>query len=246
MPTDSICCRLCGRNELAHNRRICGTCVALEQRKYRPKRLCVICGAGPIVGQGKHMYCSDDCKLITRTCRGCGDEFRVERKRKDRNFFCSKRCVPSSNPKIARVDKPCGHCGETMKLLPSQAHITKFCSRSCAALARPINGKPSKIADAAIDEFLKGTPLLCELEKRLGRWSVDMALPLHSIAVELDGAYWHSLPAMVEKDQRKDAWLSANGWTVIRIVMDRHDTPQSIARRIAEELDACLMSAPAA
>lgn len=105
---------------------------------------------------------------------------------------------------------------------------------------RPINGKPSKIADAAIDEFLKGTPLLCELEKRLGRWSVDLALPLHNIAVELDGEYWHSLPAMVEKDRRKDEWLDANGWHVIRIVMAKDDTPQSIARRIAEELNPCL------
>lgn len=206
-----------------------------------PDRRCVECGA-PVHGQGKHLYCSDDCKMVTRSCATCGDEFRVERKRKGRNFVCSLKCRPARQWGEPKVDVECGCCGEPMTVHASRlaSGRGKFCSRSCAALARPINGKPSKIADAAIDEFLKGTPLLCELEKRLGRWSVDLALPLHNIAIELDGEYWHGLPAMVEKDRRKDEWMNAHGWHVIRVVMGKDDTPQSIARRIAEELDTCL------
>ena len=204
-------------------------------------RRCVECGVA-LRGRGRRLYCSDDCKLITRTCATCGDEFKVQRKRKGRNFVCSLSCRPVRKWGNPPVDVSCQGCGATMSVYPSQLNEGrgKYCSRSCSAFHRPISGKPSKIADAAINEFLGMTPLLCELEKRLGRWSVDMALPLHSIAVELDGEYWHGLPAMVEKDRRKDEWMNAHGWRVIRISIGRDDTPQSIARRIAEELDSCL------
>ena len=210
-----------------------------------PDRNCVECGT-TVHGQGRHLYCSDECKLITRSCVTCGDEFRVERKRHDRNFACSLKCRPARqwNP---RVEVSCRGCSEPIMVYPSQLNggRGRYCSRSCAALHRPINGRPSKIADASIDLFLKSSPLLCELEKRIGRWSVDMALPLEMVAIELDGEYWHSLPAMVDKDRRKDEWLTAQGWRVIRIVMTRDDTPESIARRISEELDTCMMTTAA-
>lgn len=207
-----------------------------------PDRCCVECGA-PVHGQGRHLYCSDECKLITRTCVTCGEDFRAERKRRNRIPVCSIQCRPSRSWGNPQLQFDCLGCGDQITAYACQRR--KYCSRSCAALHRPINGKPSKIADAAIDEFLRGTPLLCELEKRLGRWSVDLALPLQQIAVELDGEYWHGLPAMVEKDRRKDAWLAEHGWTVVRVVMSKDDSPGSIARRISEELTPCLMQAAA-
>lgn len=52
------------------------------------------------------------------------------------------------------------------------------------------------------------------------------------LAVELDGEYWHSLPDMVEKDQRKDAALTARGWDVRRIIIGKRDRPADVADRI--------------
>ena len=69
-------------------------------------------------------------------------------------------------------------------------------------------------------------------EHRVGRWSIDLALPQLALAIELDGEYWHSLPNMVAKDIRKDAYLRSRGWTVCRIVMTKDDTPETIARQI--------------
>lgn len=66
----------------------------------------------------------------------------------------------------------------------------------------------------------------------MGRWSIDLAIPEDRHAIELDGIYWHSLPEMVAKDARKDAYLKAKGWTVTRIVFDGSDTPETIAQRI--------------
>jgi very-short-patch-repair endonuclease len=97
---------------------------------------------------------------------------------------------------------------------------------------RPVNYRPSAVASAAIEHFLATSPHLAIPEHRVGRFSVDLALPLLNVAVELDGEYWHSLPKMIDRDRRKDEALQAAGWSVVRVVIHRTDTPQGLARRI--------------
>ncbi len=183
------------------------------------------------------MYCSEDCALLTRECIGCGETFRVPRKRSDRNFACSLACRRRPEP-VPKVTLSCGECGATFERWPSKTDHNrgKFCSRNCAALGRPINGRPSVISNAAIDLYRANTRLAFETEKRIGRWSIDLAIPDRRLAIELDGEYWHSIPAMVEKDQRKDAYLTAKGWDVRRIPMTRADTAETVALRIAQEV----------
>lgn len=132
----------------------------------------------------------------------------------------------------------CEWCGDPLTfngkpgVPPSLANRKKFCSRRCAALGRPVTGT-SKIADAAIDLWAStwdGEPY--EKEKRVRRWSIDLALPHSKHAIELDGVYWHSLPEMVEKDRRKDAALKRRGWTVSRIVIEKDSTPEELAALI--------------
>jgi very-short-patch-repair endonuclease len=70
------------------------------------------------------------------------------------------------------------------------------------------------------------TKLYQELEKRKvtfvkqqvvdGLWVVDALIPGARIAIECDGAYWHSLPEMVERDKKKDAYLKSRGYQVFR------------------------------
>ena len=104
---------------------------------------------------------------------------------------------------------------------------------------RPINGKPSAIAAAAVDLFLSRRPDLAALpEHRVHRYSIDLAFPSLMLAVELDGIYWHSLPAMQAKDQRKDKALAERGWRVVRIPIDRESTAESLAAAIAEAVSA--------
>lgn len=107
----------------------------------------------------------------------------------------------------------------------------KYCSRSCAVLARP-QFRVSKIGDAAIDAFLAQAPMLALREHRIGRWTVDLAIPTENVVIELDGEYWHSLPAMRERDERKDADLRRRGWTVRRVVMRKGETADVIAARM--------------
>jgi hypothetical protein len=131
----------------------------------------------------------------------------------------------------------CGHCAKPMRVPPSKPKggRGKFCSRSCALLARP-HTHVSKIATDAIDEWATGTSELWVQEYRIGPYSIDLALPLRRIAVELDGEYWHSLPNVRHNDATKTSFLSNRGWRVVRVVMVKADTPGSVANKIEAEL----------
>ncbi|WP_216698853.1 zinc-ribbon domain-containing protein, partial [Arthrobacter sp. H20] len=63
------------------------------------------------------------------------------------------------------------------------------------------------------------------------RWSVDILVEHdgHTIAVEYDGAYWHSPEAKVEVDRRKSLDLLAAGYRVVRLRED--DLPSSVLDR---------------
>ncbi|TFV85668.1 DUF559 domain-containing protein [Blastococcus sp. CT_GayMR16] len=66
---------------------------------------------------------------------------------------------------------------------------------------------------------IPGTPP-CEQQYRpllpRGPVRLDAAWPEAKIAVELDGAAFHSSPEARERDLRRDAALAALGWVVLR------------------------------
>jgi len=133
----------------------------------------------------------------------------------------------------------CRNCGAEYEKRPSEiaGGRGKYCSRGCAALGRPI-ARRSVIGDEAIAQWASTATVPFEAEKRFGRWSIDLAIPSIGVAIELDGEYWHSIPEVAAKDRRKDAALTAAGWTVHRITMDRWSTPTSVAVDIASVLSA--------
>jgi len=45
---------------------------------------------------------------------------------------------------------------------------------------------------------------------------LDIAFPDQKLAIELDGAYWHSRKKHKRRDRMKDSILQKQGWTVIR------------------------------
>lgn len=55
-----------------------------------------------------------------------------------------------------------------------------------------------------------------EIEHKQHFWFIDFAFLEKKIALEIDGRQ-HRLPERKASDERKDAWLTANGWTVCRI-----------------------------
>lgn len=49
-----------------------------------------------------------------------------------------------------------------------------------------------------------------------GLWVIDALIPGPRIAIECDGEYWHSLPEMVARDNKKDSYLRSRGYRVFR------------------------------
>jgi very-short-patch-repair endonuclease len=66
-----------------------------------------------------------------------------------------------------------------------------------------------------------------------GRYSIDIALPTYHLAIECDGKAYHSTPKQKAHDKRKDKYLRANGWTVLRFTGSRiHRDMKGILKRI--------------
>lgn len=207
---------------------------------------CIICNAifhVNVYGIGCAKFCSKDCKrtydrqlyainkgsyrLVTKTCMECKQSYQVPLNRANVQKFCSQECsgayigreyhMGSNNvnwkPKIKIV---CKQCGKEFETYPCRKE-RKFCSQKCTGswLAGHCHS-PTSI-EIAIREVLQELGYLFKEQYRIGQWRVDFALPLHWLAIECDGVYWHSLPHNKERDERKNIDLINAGWEVLRL-----------------------------
>jgi Protein of unknown function (DUF559) len=60
-----------------------------------------------------------------------------------------------------------------------------------------------------------------EVNAGVSRMSVDFIWPEHKLAVEVDGHQGHRSKAQRERDHRRELWLRANGYTVVRYTGDQ-------------------------
>jgi hypothetical protein len=81
--------------------------------------------------------------------------------------------------------------------------------------------------EKAFAEWLATLPDIPAPEKRnirlAGRWEIDFYWPAYSLAVELDGRPYHSLPADQERDRIKDVWLQRNAISIVRVTEFRFE-----------------------
>lgn len=89
-----------------------------------------------------------------------------------------------------------------------------------AALDRGVLGSApveSELELRFLRDVVRGPGLpVPEPQFRIGRMRVDFAYPVQRIAVELDGARWHTDSADRARDQARDAALVRAGWRIIR------------------------------
>lgn len=72
------------------------------------------------------------------------------------------------------------------------------------------------------------------------RCRLDLAYPDQRIALEYDGAEWHSTRAQVRRDQRRQRSLEAAGWTVLRF---GHDDLAPGTWKLAATIERALLGA---
>lgn len=189
---------------------------------------------------------------IEKTCLTCGGQFGTTPSRAERKKYCSKACAyagqravtgeahPLFRPKIAIVCDWCGKPFETHQCLAEQK---KFCSRECngAASTAKQGGRRSSL-EVKVEAELKRLGVPHEPQCRVGVFNVDFLLPDTNTVLECDGDYWHALPKVAERDRRKDAWLQAQGFTVVRLT--EADIRADVARCVALALPPGQTSVP--
>ncbi len=88
---------------------------------------------------------------------------------------------------------------------------------------------------AIIDDGLPGpTPQVWVKDNGIDRFRLDLAYPLHKVAVEYDGQAFHESAEQQRADESRREWLRERGWTVI--VVNRHSFSDSALRSWLNEL----------
>lgn len=73
--------------------------------------------------------------------------------------------------------------------------------------------------------------LACFQQFQVGPYVLDFAWPKLKIALEADGSA-HRIPAQIARDRKREAWLRARGWLVLRVDTVRSDDAAKQVRRV--------------
>lgn len=189
-------------------------------------RACKVCGRLKRL-QGKRQVCSRECAAKARPqtfakCERCRRRFGPLSHLKRR--FCSKECAYASRrgtvpPHLANQPHPeriprkrCLKCGARFVAYGWRRQaVAIYCSHHCYLRNRRVS-----TVEAMVASELARLKVPHQAQVRVGRWTVDFVIG-GRIALEVDGDYWHSLPGVTARDQRKNRHLRKAGMYVFRI-----------------------------
>lgn len=113
--------------------------------------------------------------------------------------------------------------------------------RGTAALRAAIRTEPALTrseAERRLLELVRAARLPApEVNQRLHGYEVDFVWTTHRLVVEVDGYAFHSSRSSFERDRRRDAELTGNGWRVIRVTWRQLTRePEAIVALLARAL----------
>lgn len=173
-----------------------------------------------------------------KACASCGRTFTA----RSGSVFCSRACINKgrvSPKRIARETFTCRWCNAAFSKLACQSKNGRggFCSRSCVAAHTSANSgwnTPSKPERQFLD-LCSSQGFETDRQVRFGPYSIDGMSQNRRIAIEFDGTYWHSLPRILAKDLRKDAYLAQRGVQLVRIPEQLYrESPERAIQLVAE------------
>lgn len=89
-------------------------------------------------------------------------------------------------------------------------------ARVLPALTASLRANPSSL-EVVVRQVLDALGVVYEPSVQIGPYVADMLVPHSRLVIECDGDYWHSRPGALERDMRKDKYLEANGYRVLRL-----------------------------
>lgn len=76
--------------------------------------------------------------------------------------------------------------------------------------------EPTSI-ERAVAGVLSELGIVFEPQVLFKYYVADLYLPEHNVIIECDGDYWHSTPAMIAHDKKRDKWFTNHGIGIIRL-----------------------------
>lgn len=179
------------------------------------------------------------------TCKNCAKRFirKTHRSKSGTTCyqvvkFCSAECrsehgIPSRRGKGIKLVFTCWHCGARFRGPYGRRRLVKYCSKKCrfagmlergimheGAVASLIKqgSKRHTTIETQVYQELDRRGIVYEAQKPVGnRYIVDAYVPDRNLVIECDGSYWHSLPRVIRRDRRKDAYLEKCGFSLLRL-----------------------------
>jgi very-short-patch-repair endonuclease len=135
----------------------------------------------------------------------------------------------------------CRECGAPFERYRCQVKGGRgiYCSRTCVGIAGARRGSHVSAAEVAFFDALEARGVEVIRQKRIGTFVVDGYVPAWNKVIEIDGEYWHSLPAMKERDQRKGAYIVAAGYGLTRVRVGRVPLEGIKAEKLAVAFISC-------
>jgi hypothetical protein len=164
--------------------------------------------------KGKRNFCSVNCKnenmktKLTRECKQCRTIFPVTPTDLNvgRGKYCSKECYDEARLKVSE----CEYCEVTFKSLPSKNR--RFCTPKCSTKAQ--YKKVKRVCIWCEKDFDTSLPTI---KKGHGKFCTQTCRANYNLKYNTRYKNWHSLPAAIARDKRKDKWMRKNGYTIIRL-----------------------------
>jgi len=195
---------------------------------------CVSCGHTRLENPGRatRCACGNGRYRMTRQCP-CGRIFSLSRKSQ---WACSISCSNKHRlntkkgrtyPHLRRAPViACATCGVLFRATRTcRSRPAKYCTHDCYMKSRAETEPERKVRCS-----LESLGIEHEVQVRIERWTVDFLCG--NVVLEVDGDYWHDKPEVAEKDARKDAWLAANGYDLIRVrESELGDDPCDVIRK---------------
>lgn len=198
------------------------------------------------IARSAHQYCSKACANRANARRGvehprwnrrelecpvCGTRFeRLPCHTGKKWSTCSPECDVAYRRTLTGAARynwgglklmACEVCGaEKIVQSPSRQRTFRACSRSCATILGIRSWPRVSSLETAMAEAFERAALEPVAQYAVDRATADFAFPDARLIVECDGSYWHSLPDVRRRDQRRDGWLRSRGWRVLRLPED--------------------------
>lgn len=212
--------------------------------RVKEKRLCRVCrkefyATGPLVKKGFGIYCGRKCqhsvyeqKRVTIACRQCGQtrylppSIAIQR----HSTFCSKKCKDDHSRDY--VERVCKNCHRSFQIPTWETKRGKgsFCSKHCF-----LQYKGESSIERKVRYALQKAHISFLQEAKIGKYRADFLLPQHNTIIECDGDYWHKIPGIKERDERKNEFLASLKYSIFRFTEKtiRETSPDDLCHKIS-------------